>query len=132
MGTEFTFYDYKEGDDNLIRSWMNSRDVPKGAKQKLNRRLLHLEALPKGEWKRPFVDTLTGVCDGLFELRASLGGIQYRLLGHHGPGGKTPTLLHGFIKEDDKISERDCDIARARLERVYGDTDKSREIHRYD
>lgn len=56
MGTEFTFYDYIEEGVNLIHAWFE--DQPAAIKAKFNKWLLHLEALPPGEWKRPLVDTL--------------------------------------------------------------------------
>jgi hypothetical protein len=129
MGSEFTFYDYVEG-TNSVHDWLNT--LPVSVKAKLNKWLLHLEAVGPGEWKRPFVDTLTGTCSGLFEVRASKAGMQYRLLGCHGPGRFTPTLLHGCTKTDRKVPKSDCDEALARKERVYANAESYRERHRYN
>jgi phage-related protein len=129
MGQEFQFADYRET-QNVIHRWLNM--VPLTIKVKFNKWLLHLEALPPGEWKRPIVDTLTGHCAGLFEIRAKESHVQYRLLGCHGPGQRVFTLLHGFTKEDKKVSAADCDIALVRRQNVYDSPEKFREAHRYD
>ena len=111
MGAEFTFYDYREG-TNLVHDWLNTLPIP--VKAKLNKWLLYLEATALGQWKRPQVETLTGACSGLFEVRASRGHIQYRLLGCHGPGDRGPTLLYGFIKTVRRVSKAHGDEALAR------------------
>lgn len=129
MGGEFTFYDYVEG-TNLVHDWLNT--LPVSVKAKFNKWLLHLEAVGLGKWKRRLVDTLTGTCKGLFEIRVSREGIQYRLLGCHGPGDRKPTLLYGCIKPDKKVRRSDCDKALARKERVYANAESYREQHRYD
>jgi phage-related protein len=126
MGSEFTFYDFVER-TNLIHDWLDTLPVP--VKVKFNKRLLHLEALGPGQWRRPFVDH---VREGLFEIRASQNHIQYRLLGCHGPGDRRPTLLHGFIKPGRKVLDTDCTIALARMALVHADADSYREEHRYD
>lgn len=129
MGSAFTFYDYVEG-TNLVHDWLNT--LPVSVKVKLNKRLFHLEAVGPGEWRRSFVDTLTGTCKGLFEVRTSKAHIQYRLLGCHGPGDRKPTLLYGCTKTDKKVPKSDCDRALARKERVYANAESYREQHRYD
>jgi len=129
VGAEFTFYDYREG-TNLVHDWLNTLPVP--VKAKLNNRLLYLEALGPGQWNRPLVETLTGACSGLFEVRTSRAHIQYRLLGCHGPGDREPTLLYGFIKTVRRVSKAHGDEALARKERVYASAGSHREQHRYD
>lgn len=128
MSSQFTFYDYLDDDGcNVIHEWLQS--VPKGAKVKLNKRLVHLEATPPGQWKRPLVDTLDGHCKGLIEVRASLAGQQYRILGAHFGEDRKPTLLHCFIKIDDKVSDKDCDRALERKSKVLADPTKHRVVH---
>lgn len=129
MGSEFTFYDYVEG-TNLVHEWLNT--LPVSVRVKLNNRLLHLEAVGPGEWRRSLVDTLTGACKGLFEVRTSREGIQYRLLGCHGPGRREPTLLYGFIKPGKEVLRAHCHKALARKELVYASVGSHREQHRYD
>ncbi len=130
MGKEHTFYDYTEEGDNVVHAWLNT--LPVKVKQKLNRLLEHLEALPVGSWKRPVVETLTGECDGLFEIRTSRSGIRYRLLGWHGPVRRRPTLLHGFAKKGAKVPPAECSTALARKELVESDHHTFRQLHRYD
>lgn len=129
MGSEFTFYDYVEG-TNLVHEWLNT--LPVSVKAKFNKWLLHLEAVGPGEWKHRLVDTLTGTCKGLFEIRVSEVHIQYRLLGCRGPGNREPTLLYGCIKPGRKVPKSACDRALARKERVYANAESYREQHRYD
>ena len=119
MGSEFTFYDYVDDEGrNVVHRWLES--IPKGAKAKFNNRLLHLEGTPAGGWTRPLVDTLDGSCDGLFEVRVSLSGRQYRILAFHTPDRK-PTLLHCFIKSGKRVPDAECE--RARLKKVQVETD---------
>jgi len=128
MSSQFTFYDYLDDDgSNLIHEWLQS--VPNGAKVKLNKRLAYLEATPPGQWTRPLVDTLDGHCKGLFEVRASLAGQQYRILGSHFGEDRRPTLLHCFIKDDDKVSDEDCNRALERKTKVTADPTKHRMVH---
>jgi hypothetical protein len=130
VGAEFTFYDYKEGDTNLVHDWVDT--LPIKVKAKVTKFLLHLEAVAPGQWSRPFVDTLTGACSGLFEVRVPYKGMQYRLVGCHGPGDREPTLLYGFIKPGRKVPKTDCERALIRKGLVYGDVVSHRERHRYD
>ena len=129
MGTEFKFYDYVEKEENLIHAWL--QELPRRVKAKFNKWLLHLEGVGPGGWSRPYVDTLTGDCNGLFEIRVQRSRINYRILGCHETGERMPTLLHGFIKADAKVQKADCQTALTRKENVRGDLDWSREVHDY-
>ncbi len=124
MGVEFTFYDFMDKDGaNTIRSWLDS--IPKGAKAKFNNWLVHLEATPPGQWKRPLVDTLDGHCAGLFEIRVSLSHQQFRILGGH-TAERKPTLLHCFIKPGDEVPHEECDRANKNQEALR--TDPARRV----
>lgn len=127
MGTEYTFYDYMEEGRNLIHAWL--QELPRPVKAKFNKWLLHLEGVGPGKWKRGLVDTLTDDCDGLFEIRVQRSRINYRILGCHETGERTPTLLHGFIKAGAKVPKAQCQMALTRKENVRGDLDGSRELH---
>ena len=129
MDTEFTFYDYVEEEENLIHAWL--QELPKSVRAKFNKWLLHLEGVGPGEWKRGLVDTLTGDCDGLFEIRVQRSRTNYRILGCHETGERTPTLLYAFIKAGAKVPMADCQTALTRKENVSGDLDGSREVHDY-
>ena len=128
MGSEFSFYNYVDGAGNdVIRAWLET--LPTKPRQRFKTWLLHLEGTPHGNWTRPYVETLDGYCAGLFEIRVSLGK-QYRLLGTH--MGKTPTLLHGFIKPGKKVRREECDRAFKHLADVSSDPEKHRVEHSYD
>ena len=129
MGTEYIFYDYMEEEENLIHTWLQA--IPAVVKAKFNNWLLHLEGVGPGDWKRPYVDSLTGDCHGLFEIRVQRSRINYRILGCHETGVRTPTLLHGFIKAGAKVPKAECETALARKENVRGDLDGNRELHDY-
>jgi phage-related protein len=132
MGSEFTSYDYVDaGERNVVYEWLHSEDVPKAVRAKFTNWLQHLEATPIGQWQRPQVDTLTGYCGGLFEVRVSQSHQQYRILGSHMGADRTPTLMHCFIKPDDKVSEKDCDHALLRKAQVEADPNKHRVEHDY-
>ncbi|MBI4298923.1 MAG: type II toxin-antitoxin system RelE/ParE family toxin [Chloroflexi bacterium] len=131
MGSEFTFYDYiDDTGSNTIHSWLNSIDIR--AKEKLNKRLLYLEGTSHGNWKRPLVDTLTDDCAGLFEVRARLQGQQYRILGSHSIGQKTPTLLYAFIKKGDRVPADACQEAFRREAEISSSINKHRVVHNYE
>ena len=130
MGSEFTFYDYII-EQNVIQAWFKDEKVPLKIRIKFDKWLLHLEGTPVGQWKRPLVDTLPENCEGLFEIRAKLSKVQYRILGCHGPGQRNPTLLFGFIKLGDKVPDWACKEALDRKDNVYADPANHRERHNY-
>ena len=127
MGSEFTFQDFvDDGGKNIVQGWFGQ--IPTGAKAKFNKWIQHLEGTPPGEWQRPLVDTLDGHCAGLFEIRVEWDNQQYRLLGAHNAERK-PVLLHGFIKPDDRVDERECDEGLARNAQVEAEPDRHRMEH---
>ena len=75
------------------------------------------------------METLTGECIGLFEVRAALSGIQYRVLGCHGPGARQPTLLHCFTKRRPQVPSAECSEALRRRARLYSDPLNCRSEH---
>lgn len=129
MGSDYTFYDYLDsGNVNSIRVWLDT--IPLAVKVKLNKRLLHLEGTK--QWVRPLVDTLTGGdCAGLFEIRASLSRIQYRILGCHGLGQGAPTLLHTFIKSGNRVPESECSQALMKRTEIEANPTGRRVEHDY-
>ncbi len=126
MGAEFTFYDYIDKAYSL-RAWL--KEQPASVRALFTKWLLHLEATKPGLWTRPYVDKS---CAGLFEIRVHRGKVHYRILACHGPGERTPTLLHGFIKPDKKIDQAECNRAFARKVMVDARPDTYRAIHGYD
>ena len=130
MESEVTFYDYVDASgSNIIHEWLDT--LPVQVKVKLNNILVHLEATKVSNWTRPFVDTLTDECQGLFELRAKRGRIQYRILGAHGPGRNMPTLLHGIIKGGDAVPPAECDETFSRKDLVNRSPFQRRVEHNY-
>ena len=118
MGSEFTFYDYVDSaGDNVIRAWLEALATKPRARFK--KWLLHLEGTSHGQWTRPYVDTLDGYCQGLFEVRVSLDR-QYRMLGAHMGESKTPTLLHCFIKPEERVENVECDPGVRKTSRSAG------------
>lgn len=132
MGAEFTFYDFVDGQgENAVYSWL--QEIPKGAKQKFDSRMRHLEALPPGQWGTAsrLVDTLTdGACDGLFEIRVPLRRKQYRILGAH--NGREPTLLHCFVKRGAAVAQAHCERAHRNRELMEADPARHRVEHVYE
>ena len=129
MGSEFTFYDYVDGDRNAIRDWLyDEREVSKKARAKFQNGMLNLEGWPPPWPERPYYARLDGQCDGLFELRVPLDK-QYRILGFH--FGRTPTLLHCFVKSGARVPPAECERANAKRARVMADPAKYRVEHYY-
>lgn len=130
MGAEFTFFDYVNASGvNAIRAWMDGPG--RAARAKLNTWLGHLEATAPGEWKRPIVDTLTGECFGLFEIRASIAHRQYRILGFHGPRQREATLAIGIVKSGKVVPIGDCQEALRIKETVEAQPDDRRQRHEF-
>ena len=128
MSTTCKFHDYvDESKVNVIHSWLGN--IPKQVKVKFTNRLVHIEGT--GEWKRPFVDTLTGDCDGLFEVRAKHAKEQYRILGSREQRSLNPILLHGFRKRSPSVPLAECDEAFRRLENVKAHTGVYEVEHNY-
>lgn len=129
MGNQFSFYDYvDEAGQNQIRAWFDS--IGAKPKAKLNSRILYLAATPPGQWNRPLVDTLTGECEGLFEIRAQVGRVQYRLLGFHGTGERQVTLVFGARERNDRFEPLSaCRQAQRRKAQVEQDPERHRRVH---
>ena len=128
MGREFTFFDHVGEDGvNTIKAWLNGPG--RAVKAKLNAWLSHLESTTPGQWKRPMVDTLTGECVGLFEIRAGIARQQYRILGFHGPGQREATLAIGIIKAGKAVSIGDCREALSIKEIIEAQPADRRERH---
>ena len=128
MGVEFTFFDYVDEDGvNTISAWLDGPG--RAARAKLNAWLSHLESTSPGQWKRPIVDTLTGECVGLFEIRASIARQQYRILGFHGTGHREATLALGTIKSGKIVPIEDCWEALSVKEVVEAQTADRRVRH---
>jgi phage-related protein len=80
-------------------------DLPDGAKDKVMVRLLRLRELGH-ELRRPEADYLR---DGIYELRASVRGVHYRVL-YFFHGRIAAVVAHGIVKEQ-RIADRDIEVA---------------------
>jgi putative component of toxin-antitoxin plasmid stabilization module len=75
------------------------------------KRVVRLERLaePGHELRRPEADTLR---DGIHELRARLGHVNYRLL--YSFHGRVVAVLLNALTKEDAVPDRDIDLAVAR------------------
>lgn len=89
--TAVVFYQEEDGSVPLME-WLDS--LPAKAQAKCVARLKRLEDLGH-ELRRPEADYLR---DGIHELRASLGGVHYRLL-YFFHGNIAAVVSHGLTKE---------------------------------
>src|SRR5665213_1246642 len=122
----WTFSDYvSERGTNEIHKWLNSREVPSGAKAKINARIVTLQGFPL--FPEQYFSAYRGY-DDIYELRISFSGVQYRPLGCYGPRKREFTLLVGGI-EKGKIPKRLLEVANERRKIVY--TDPAR-VRRHD
>lgn len=112
MGKVRHFRDYVNArGENEIRSWLDG--IPSRARAKIQARITFLETAR--ELQRPYIASLTGECDGLLEIRAEVGKVQYRPLACHGPGEQQVTLLLGATEKGGKfVPARACETALER------------------
>jgi len=91
LAIEVVFYQEEDGSVPLVE-WLGS--LAAKAQDKCLARLKRLEDLGH-EMRRPEADYLR---DGIYELRVSLQGIQYRLL-YFFHGNVAAVVSHGIVKE---------------------------------
>lgn len=95
---------YQEDSDRVpLLDWLDT--LPPKAQDKCRVRIERLRGLGH-ELRRPEADLLR---DGIYELRAGLGGINYRIL-YFFHGRHTAVLCHGLTKER-IVPARDIDLA---------------------
>ena len=100
--TQVVFYQEEDGSVPLLE-WLDR--LPAKAHAKCLARLKRLEDLGH-ELRRPEADHLR---DGIHELRASLGGIHYRIL-YFFHGNVAAVVSHGITKEQ-RVPPREIDRA---------------------
>jgi hypothetical protein len=114
MGT-WTFLDYLSTRGvNEIHAWLNSKDVPKLAKAKINARIAALRGFPI--FPEQYFSSYKG-WDELYELRVGFSGVEYRPIGFYGPERKQFCLLIGGI-EKGKLPRSLLDAAEERRKLV--------------
>src|SRR6266566_1753386 len=93
----WTFFDFVSvRGTNEIHEWLNSTEVRKEAKAKINARLVALRGFPI--FPEQYFSSYRG-WDDLYELRVVYSGVQYRPLGCYGPKQKQFTILVGSTEK---------------------------------
>jgi phage-related protein len=103
--TEVIFYQEENGEAPLME-WLDGLTAK--AQDKCLARLKRLEDFGH-ELRRPEADYLR---DGIYELRVSLQGVQYRML-HFFHGKSAAVVSHGIVKEQ-KVPPKEVDRAMQR------------------
>src|SRR5713226_2319395 len=96
--------------------WLLS--LPAAAQDKVRLRIERLRELGH-ELRRPEANYLR---DRIYELRASIGGVHYRVL-YFFPGRIAAPVAHGIVKEQ-RVPDREIDLALRRKQRFEADPAK--------
>ncbi|HEV3417397.1 MAG TPA: type II toxin-antitoxin system RelE/ParE family toxin [Pirellulales bacterium] len=111
---------FREADGSVpLQDWLDALEVsePKPYAKCLAR---ILELAERGnEMRRPHADLLR---DGIYELRAPFGGVQYRIL-YFFFAKNAAALSHGIVKER-KVPDAEIDLAVRRKRLVERDVDR--------
>ena len=95
----WTFLDFVSNrGTNEIHAWLNSKDVPKQAKAKINARLIALRGF--SIFPEQYFSAYVG-WDDLYELRIVYAGVQYRPFGCYGPRRREFSLLVGGVEKEE-------------------------------
>jgi hypothetical protein len=114
----WTFFDFVSARNrNEIHEWLNSKEVPKKAKAKINARLIALQGFPL--FPEQYLSAYTG-WDDLYELRVVWSGVQYRPFGFYGPQHRQFTILVGSI-EKGKVPKSTLKVADERRKLILAD-----------
>lgn len=106
--TEVVFY--REGDDVPVLDWLTKlMRQDRQAYAKCRARIALLEQAGH-QLRRPIADILQ---DGLYELRARKGTVQYRML-YFFHGSHCVVLAHSFAKRESAVPATDIERALAR------------------
>ena len=119
----WTFWDYHNlrGENEFLR-WLNSPEVPKEAKAKINARIITLQGFPV--FPEQYFSAYKG-WDDLYELRIVYAGVQYRPFGFYGPQRRQFSLLIGGI-EKGSVPKRLLEAADERRKVVIDDPGRVR------
>ena len=110
--TDVVYFQEEDGTVPVL-AWLDS--LPARAQDKCLARLVRLEMLGH-ELRRPEADLLR---DGIYELRVSLQGRQYRML-YFFHGRVAAVVSHGLVKER-KVPPKEIDRAIERKRRFLAD-----------
>lgn len=124
----WTFFDFVSArGSNEIHDWLNSKEVRKEAKAKINARLMALQGMTV--FPEQFFSSYRG-WDDLYELRIVYAGVQYRPFGCYGPNPRGFTLLVGSI-EKGKVPKSTLKVADERRKLVFFDPKNRVRPHDY-
>jgi Phage derived protein Gp49-like (DUF891) len=123
--TTWTFFDFVTvrsdgGRTNEIHAWLNSKEVTKDAKAKINARVATLQGFPI--FPDQYFSAYKG-WPGLYELRIVCSGVQYRPFGFYGPEQKQFTILVGST-EKGKVPKSTLKVANERRAIVIADPNR--------
>jgi len=118
----WTFFDFvtirSSGETtNEINEWLNSKEVPKNAKAKINARLTALTGFPL--FPDQYFSAYRG-WDDLYEVKIVYSGVQYRPFGFYGPKQRQFTILVGSV-EKGKVPKSTLKVADERRKIVLAD-----------
>ena len=114
------FYREEDGSTPML-DWLDH--LPQKARAQCIGKIELLEARGH-ELRRPHADYLR---DGIYELRARRGGVQYRML-YFFHGRAAVVLSHGITKQESAVPP--MEIERARRRKQAFEADPSRHTHR--
>jgi hypothetical protein len=116
--TEWSFYDYYEGDVNCLTTWFQSLDpsVRDDVADKLRAMLLAMR--PRRIWPEKWFSAYKGR-DNIYEIRITFKKVQYRPFGCYRPGGNWGfTLIGGSIEKGDEIPASALTVLEARMNAI--------------
>jgi phage-related protein len=105
---DVVIYSEEDGSCPLLE-WMDT--LPPKAQDKCIVKVERLKEMGH-ELRRPEADYLR---DKIYELRAALQGIQYRILYFF--HDKLSVVSHGLIKEEEKVPPKEIELAKERREK---------------
>jgi hypothetical protein len=120
--TIWTFFDFvtvrgSAEVTNEIHGWLNSKEVRKEAKAKINARIIALQGFPI--FPEQYFSSYAG-WDDLYELRVGFSGVEYRPFGCYGPKQRQFTILVGST-EKGKVPKRTLKVADERRKIIFAD-----------
>lgn len=113
------------GGVDVVDAWYREQDGE--VRGKVDALLEHLGNRQRDAWRRPQFDLLSGICNGLGEIRVKVRSGDYRILGYFGPERMAFTLLACFKKTRDSDTNGACRTANLRRKDVYLDVSRARD-----
>jgi len=130
MGTEYTFYDYIDADNdgsNVINSWLHNDGS--ASKAFFDQIIPYLEESPP-PWMSKYTEKMRGKWKGFIEIRKT-GSVQYRLLGQM-RGRKIYLVACAIHKAPYYLTTVTPNKALLRIEQMDKNPTKYRRYHVYN